>query len=84
MQEKENERNSLQQKIVDDEIKQIKANYHILQSEIEDIAISADKLALKAEKHKTFTYLTESNEKKKICKAKNTEMEELKLSENVV
>ena len=49
-QEKENERKSLKWKIVDDEIKQIKAKYHILQGEIEDLTISADKLALKAEK----------------------------------
>ena len=92
-QEKENERKSLKQRTVDDEIKQIKAKYCILQGEIEDLTISADKLALKAEKHKNFTYLTESNEKKKICKAKKTEMEELKvmeqklnkrLSENIV
>ena len=92
-QEKENERKSLKWKIVDDEIKQIKAKYHILQGEIEDLTISADKLALKAEKHKNFTYLTESSEKKKICKVKKTEMEELKvmeqklnkrLSENVI
>ena len=91
--EKENERKSLKRKIVDDEIKQIKAKYRILQGEIEDLTISADKLALKAEKHKNFTYLTESNAKKKICKAKKTEMEELKvmeqklnkrLSENIV
>ena len=59
----------------------------------EDLTISADKLALKAEKHKKFTFLTESNIKKKICKVKKTEMEEVKvmeqklnkgLSENVV
>ena len=92
-QEKEKERKSLKRKIVDDEIKQIKAKYVVLQGEIEDLTISADKLALKAEKHKNFTYLTESNEKKKICKAKKTEMEELgvieqklnkRLSENIV
>ena len=92
-QEKEKERKSLKRKIVDDEIKQIKAKYVVLQGEIEDLTISADKLALKAEKHKNFTYLTESNAKKKICKAKKTEMEELKvmeqklnkrLSENIV
>ena len=70
------------------------SNKHlILQGEIEDLTISADKLALKAEKHKNFTYLMESNEEKKIWKVKKTEMEELKvveqklnksLSENIV
>ena len=76
-QEKDNRRKSLKRKIVYDEIKQIKTKYRILQGEIEDLTIIADKLALKAEKHKNLTYLTESNEKKKICKAKRTEMEEL-------
>ena len=74
---KDNQRKSLKRKIVYDEIKQIKAKYRILQGEIEDLTIIVDKLALKAEKHKNLTYLTESNEKKKICKAKKTEMEEL-------
>ena len=46
-------------------MKQIKAKYFILQGEIEDFTMSADKLALKAENHKNFTYLTESNKKKK-------------------
>ena len=64
-QEKENERKSLKQKIVDDEIKQIKAKYCILQGEIEDLTISADKLALKAEKHMNFTCLADSNKKKR-------------------
>ena len=50
-QEKENERKSLKWKIVGDEIKRIKAKYCIFQGEIEDFTISADKLALKAEKH---------------------------------
>ena len=58
-QEEENERKSLKRKIVDDEIKQIKAKYYILQGETEDLTISADKLALKTEKHKNFSYLTE-------------------------
>ena len=62
-QEKENETKSLKRKIVDDEIKQIKAKYRILQGETEDLTISADKLALTAEKHKNFTYLTKSNKK---------------------
>ena len=75
---KKNERKSLKWKIIDDVIKQIKAKYCILQGEIKDLTISADKLALKAEKHKNFTYLTESNEEKKICKAKKTEMEDEK------
>ena len=92
-QEKENERKLIKQKIVDDEIKQVRAKYCILQGEIEDFTISANKLGLKAEKYKNFTNLTESNEQKKICKAKKTELEELKvmeqklnkrLSENVV
>ena len=92
-QEKENERKSLKRKIVDDDIKQIKAKYCVLQGEIEDLTISADKLALKAEKHKSFTYLMESNEEKKNLKVKKAEMEELKvveqklnksLSENIV
>ena len=80
-QEKDNRRKSLKRKIVYDEIKQIKTKYRILQGEIEDLTIIADKLALKAEKHKNLTYLTESNEKKKICKAKRTEMEELIVTE---
>ena len=80
-QEKENERKSLKRKIVDDEIKQIKAKYGFLEGEIEGLTIRADKLALKAEKHKNFTYVTESNEKNKICKTKKTEMEELKVME---
>ena len=63
-QEKENERKSLKRKIVDDEMKQIKAKYHILQGEIEDLTISADKLAMKADEHNNFTYLTESSKKK--------------------
>ena len=79
--EKENERKSLKRKIADDEIKQIKAKYCILQGEIEGLTISADKLALKAEKHKNFTYMTESNEKNKICEAKKIEMAELKVME---
>ena len=81
-QEEENERNSLKRKIVDHEIKQIKAKYCALQGEIEDLTISADKLALKAEKHKNFTYWAESD--KKICKTKKgsgTKMVELKVME---
>ena len=56
-QEKENERKILKRKIGDDEIKQIKAKYCLLQREIEDLRVSADaeKLAMKAEKHKNFT-----------------------------
>ena len=56
-QEKENERKLLKRKIGDDEIKQLKAKYCILQGEIEDLRVSADaeKLAMKAEKHKNFT-----------------------------
>ena len=69
-QEKENERKSLKHKIVDDEIKQIKAKYRILQGEIEDLTVSADKIALKAEKRKNFTYLTESNKKRKFARRK--------------
>ena len=67
-QEKQNERKSLKQKIVYDEIKQIKAKYCILPGEIEDVTISADKLALEAENYKNFAYFTELNEKKTICK----------------
>ena len=63
-QEEENERNSLKRKIVDHEIKLIKAKYCAFQGEIEDLTISADKLALKAEKHKNFTYWVESANKK--------------------
>ena len=48
----------LKWKIVDDEIKQIKARYGILQGEIDNLKISADKLALKVEKHKNFAYMT--------------------------
>ena len=44
-QEKENERKPLKWKIVGDENKQIKAKYCILQGEIEDLTISAVKLA---------------------------------------
>ena len=80
-QDKENERKSLKRKIVDDQIKHIKAKYYILQGEIEDLTISADKLALKTEKHKKFTYLTESNKKKENLQGENTEMEELKVTE---
>ena len=65
-QEKENERKSLKQRIVDDEINQIKVKYRILQGEIEDLTISADTVALKAEKHKNFTYLMESSEKENL------------------
>ena len=64
-QEKENERKPLKWKIVGDENKQIKAKYCILQGEIEDLTISAVKLALKAEKNKNCIYLMESNKKKK-------------------
>ena len=55
-QEKENERKILKRKIGDDEIKQIKAKYCLLQREIEDLRVRADaeKLAMKAEKHKNF------------------------------
>ena len=60
-----NERKLLKWKIVDGEIKQIKSKYRILQVEIEHLTISADKLALKAEKHKNFSYPTESKGKKK-------------------
>ena len=67
-QEKQNERKSLKQKIVYDEIKQIKAKYCILPGEIEDVTISADKLALEAENYKNIAYFTELNEKKTICK----------------
>ena len=63
-QEEENERNSLKRKIVDNETKQITAKYCALQGEIKDLTISADKLALKAEKHKNFTYWVESDNKK--------------------
>ena len=65
-QEKEYERKSLKRKIVD-EIKQINAKYRIVQGEIEDLTNSIDKVALKAEKLKSFTYLKESNGKKKNC-----------------
>ena len=68
--EKENERKSLKRKIVDDEIKQIKARYRILQGEIENLTISAAKLALQAEKHKIFTYLTKLNKKRKFARQK--------------
>ena len=68
-QKKDYERKSPKRKIVVDEIKQTKAKYHILQGEIEDLTISADKQALKAEKHKNFNYLTELN-KKKIARRK--------------
>ena len=78
-QEKENERKSLKHKITDDEIKQIKAKYLILQGEIENLTVSADKLALKAEKWKNLAYLMELNEKKKVCKVKRTEIEKLKV-----
>ena len=80
-QEKENERKSLKQKIDNDEIKQIKAKYHIHQSEIENLTISADTPAFKAEKHNNFTYLTKSNNNNKKFKVKRTEMEELKVME---
>ena len=79
-QDKEIVRNSLKRKIVNDQIKQIKAKYYTLQGEIEDFTISADKLALKAEKHKNFAYLTESNKKENL-QGENTEMEELKVVE---
>ena len=78
-QEKENERKSLKHKITDDEIKQIKAKYLIFQGEIENLTVSADKLALKAEKWKNLAYLMELNEKKKVCKVKRTEIEKLKV-----
>ena len=55
-------------KIVDDETS--KAKYRIFQGEIDDLAISADKLALKAEKRKNFTYLMESNKKRKFARQK--------------
>ena len=55
-QEKGNESKSLKRKIADDEIRQIKVKYRILQSEVEVLTIRADKLALKAEKHKNLTY----------------------------
>ena len=61
LQEEKNERKSLKRKIVDHEIKQIKAKHCALQGEIEDLTISANKLALKEEEHKNFTYWTESN-----------------------
>ena len=56
-QEKENDRKLLKRKIGNDEMKQLKAKYCILQGEIEDLRVSADaeKLAMKAEKHKNFT-----------------------------
>ena len=63
-------------------MKQLKAKYCILQGEIEDLTMSAYKLALKAEKHKNFTYLVESNKKKReFARWKKTEMEELKVME---
>lgn len=75
--EKENDQKSLKRKIVDDEIKTIKTKRRILQSEIETLLSEADILALKAEKHSNFEYLKESNQKKKLSKAKRTEIEEL-------
>ena len=74
--EKENKRKSLKHETGDDEIKQMKPKYYILQNKIEDLTISTDKLVLNS-----FTYLEESNEKKKIYKAKKTEIEELKMIE---
>ena len=78
-QEKENERKSLKHKITDDEIKQIKAKYLILPDEIENLTVSADKLALKAEKWKNLAYLMELNKKRKISKEKRTEIEKLRV-----
>ena len=78
-QEKENERKSLKHKITDDEIKQIKAKYLILPDEIENVTVSADKLALKAEKWKNLAYLMELNKKRKISKVKRTEIEKLRV-----
>ena len=80
-QEKENERKSLKHKITDDEIKQIKAKYLILQGEIENLTVSADKLALKAEKWKNLAYLMELNEKKESLQGEKDRNREAKSDE---
>ena len=79
--QKESNSKELKRKIVDDKIKAVKAKRRILQSEIESLTKESDKLAIKAEKHSNFDLLKESNQKKKLCKAKQKEIEELDVME---
>ena len=48
----------------------------------ETLSSEEDKLAPKAENESNFSYLLESNNKKKICTEKQTEISELEKMEN--
>ena len=67
----------LKRKIVDDELKVVKAKQFKLINEIDVLRVDADLLALKAEKLQNFDYLTESNQKKKLAEEKQNEVKKL-------
>ena len=75
--QKESNSKELKRKIVYDEIKAVKAKRRILQSGIKSLTEESGKLAIKAEKHSNSDLLKESNQKKKLSKAKRKEIEEL-------
>ena len=66
--QKESNSKELKRKIVDDEIKAVKAKRRILQSGIESLTKESDKLAIKAEKHSNFDLLKESIKRRNYVK----------------
>ena len=58
-------------------IKAVRQKRRLLQAEIQDLTQEADKLAIKAEKKSDLTYLSQSNNKKRLCKQKQKEVNEL-------
>ena len=78
---KESDSVALKWKIVNDELKAVRAKRRLLQSQIESLTNESDELAINAERKSDFGLLKESNQKKKFCKAKQREIEELNVIE---
>lgn len=78
---KESDSVGLKWKIVNDELKAVRAKRRLLQSQIESLTNESDELAINAERKSDFGLLKESNQKKKFCKAKQREIEELNVIE---
>ena len=78
---KESDSVALKRKIVNDELKAVRAKRRLLQSQIESLTNESDELAINAERKSDFGLLKESNQKKKFCKAKQREIEELNVIE---
>ena len=78
---KESDSVALKRKIVNDELKAVRAKRRLLQSQIESLTNESDELAINVERKSDFGLLKESNQKKKFCKAKQREIEELNVIE---